>query len=220
VLRWRTPGSVVPNGPVGSDPPPTGPASAELVFTSRALASFLTAIAARPAPELVDLGPVIGSNIAFLGERTACKIRIEDLYGDLERHLADGTIDRFPAFLEARFPLAAASIDGVLCWDVFDCLDAHAGSALATELVRLLRPGGLLLAFFGTVARPETGYTKYVIEDGDHLRCRPYRAASGPRRALENRDIIRLFERLDVSHSVLLKSHLREMVFRKRGAGA
>lgn len=176
---------------------------------------FLSVVCTRQATEFVDLGPVIGSNIAFLGERVGCKIHVEDLYADLDRHVQQGALDRFPQFLGTRFPLPEASIDAVLCWDLFDYLDPAAAHVLAGELVRVLRPEGVLLAFFGALGPRDMDYTKYVIEDEDHLRYRFYAAAYRRRRVLQNRDIMKLFDRLDVSDSVLLKSGVREILFRK-----
>ena len=38
------------------------------------------------APVLLDLGPVVGANVAFFGEQLGCKIFIEDLFADIDRH--------------------------------------------------------------------------------------------------------------------------------------
>jgi hypothetical protein len=214
-LRRRTPASVAANGLDGADRLRGAEIAPEPVFRSAALAGFLHAVGSRPAAELVDLGPVVGSNIAFLGERVRCKIHVADLYADLDRHARQDILDRFPGFLERRLPLPAESIDGVLCWDVFDYLETAAGSALAGELIRILRPGGALLGFFGATARQEPGFTRYVIEDAEHLRCRTYPAAAGRQRVLQNREVVKLFEGLRVSDSVLLKSQRREILFRK-----
>ena len=67
--------------------------------SSKTLGQFLSFLFARPAAELVDLGPVVGANIAFLGERIGCKIHVEDLYADLDRHARQDALDRLPAFL-------------------------------------------------------------------------------------------------------------------------
>jgi len=188
---------------------------AEPVFPSRALPKFLAAVRARPTPVLLDLGPVIGANISFLGEAVSCKIHVEDLFADLDRHVRRETVDAFPAFLGTRLSLPDESLDGVFCWDLFDYLEPAAAAVLAARLVRLLRPGGVLLGLFATSAPAEARYVKYVIVDDEHLHYRGYPAARGRQRLLENRDIIKLFEGLRVSDSFLLKSALREMVFRK-----
>lgn len=182
---------------------------------STTLAKFLAVVFARPAPELIDLGPAVGTNIAFLGERSRCKIHVEDLYADLDGHARDGALDRLPEFLERRFPLRDASVDAVLCWDVFDYLAPPAATVLAGELARLLRAGGALFGLFGGEGPGERRYTKYMIEDEVHLRCRPYPAACSRERVLQNRDIQNLFGGLELSSSVLLKSGVREVLFRK-----
>lgn len=163
----------------------------------------------------MDLGPAVGPNIAFLGERLRCKIHVEDLYADLDRHVQQGTLDRFAEFLSTRWPLPDESVDAVLCWDVFDYLEPAAAHVLARELMRLLRRDGTLLAFFATVGSPDPGYTRWVIEDEEHLRYRAGPGAGRRRRVLENREIVGLFDRLRVADSVVLRSQLREMLFRK-----
>ncbi|HYS17269.1 MAG TPA: class I SAM-dependent methyltransferase [Candidatus Binatia bacterium] len=159
---------------------------------------------------------MIGSNITFFGERVGCKIHIEDLYADIDRHVRQGEADQLPEFLSGRFALPDASVDAVLGWDVFDYLAPAAAGVLAEELVRMLRPGGVLLGFFGARASDDPRYTKYFIEDETHLRYRFYPSSCGRRWVLQNRDINMMFAGLEVYDSVLLKSGVREILFRKR----
>jgi hypothetical protein len=190
-------------------------ATAETVRSSKTLGQFLSLLFARPSAELVDLGPVIGANIAFFGERIGCKIHVEDLYADLDRHAREDGLDELPKFLGRRFALADSSVDAVLCWDVFDYLAPAAAGVLAGELTRMLRPGGALFGFFCGDGPDERGYTKYVIEDEGHLRGRLYAGACCRGRALQNREITDLFAGLDLFGSVLLKSGVREVLFLK-----
>ena len=57
------------------------------VFATKALRKFLTALTARESPVLLDLGPVVGSNVSFFGEQLGCKIFVEDIFADLDRHV-------------------------------------------------------------------------------------------------------------------------------------
>jgi hypothetical protein len=199
-----------------AEPPPMPLAAvADPVFATKALRKFLTALTANASPVLLDLGPVVGSNVSFFGEQLGCKIFVEDIFADLERHIRDGKLERLPDFLKARFPQATGSVDGVLCWDLFDYLDKASALAVATELTRVLRPEGALLGFFGTVQSPEARYTKYIIADEINLKHRPYPAARGRQSVLLNRDIIKMFGGLRVSDSFLLKNNIREILFRK-----
>jgi SAM-dependent methyltransferase len=190
--------------------------AAETVHASKVLASFLSLLFARPAAEVVDLGPVTGSNVTFLGERVGCKIHVEDLCADIDHHIKQDKFDQLPKFLSGRLSMTDASIDAVLSWNIFDYLAPLAASALAQEIVRILRPGGVLLAFFGASASDDPRYIKYFIEDEAHLRHRFYPSACGRRWVLQNRDINIMFAGLEIRDSVLLKSGVREILFRKR----
>jgi len=197
----------VPHRQVPSDDDP--------VFATKALRKFLSCLTSRESPVLVDLGPVVGSNVSFFGEQLGCKIFVEDLFADLDRHVRAGTLDALPAFLKKRFPQETGSVDGILCWDLIDYLDRAAAQALAGELTRVLRPDGALLGFFGTAQAREARYTKFIIADEVNLKHRAYEAARGRQAILLNRDIIKLFAGLRVSDSFLLQDNLREILFRK-----
>jgi len=201
---------------VAVEPRPVPVVSADTVYASKTLARFLDLLFARPAAEVVDLGPVIGQNITFLGERVGCKIHVEDLFSDIDRHIHNDKLDQLPEFLGGRFSLPDSSIDAVLGWDVFDYLAPMAATALASELMRILRPGGVFLGFFGARASDNPQYTKYFIDDETHLRYRFYPSACTRRWVLQNRDINIMFAGLEICETVLLKSGVREILFRKR----
>jgi hypothetical protein len=195
--------------------PRQAPSDDDPVFATKALPKFLSCLTSRESPVLVDLGPVVGSNVSFFGEQLGCKIFVEDLFADLDRHVRAGTLEALPAFFKKRFPQEAGSVDGILCWDLIDYLDRAAAQELAGELTRVLRPDGALLGFFGTAQTREARYTKFIIADEVNLKHRSYEAARGRQAILLNRDIIKLFAGLRVSDSFLLKNNLREILFRK-----
>jgi hypothetical protein len=199
-----------------SDVPASPSVSAEdPIFATKALRKFLTSLTSRESPVLLDLGPVVGSNVSFFGEQLGCKIFVEDIFADLDRHLRTGTLDALPAFFKKRFPQESGSVDGILCWDLIDFMGRPAAHELAHELTRLLRPDGALLAFFANTPPRDTRYTKYIIIDEQNLKHRPYESVRERQPILLNRDISRLFSGLRVSDSYLLKNNLREMLFRK-----
>jgi hypothetical protein len=194
-------------------------AGGEAVFSTKALRKFLTVLTSRESPVLLDLGAVVGSNVSFFGEQLGCKIFVENIYADLERHARDKTLDAFPEFLKTRFAVESAAVDGILCWDIVDYLDRRSALALTEQLVRVLRPEGALLGFFGTAPARDTFYTKYVVVDEVNLKHRAYPAACRRQSILPNRDIIRLFSSLRVTESFLLQNNLREILFRKPAWG-
>jgi hypothetical protein len=194
----------------------TTPGSADdPVFATKALHKFLQTLTSRELPVLLDLGPVVGSNVSFFGEQLGCKIFVEDIFADLDRHVREGKLEQFPEFLKTRFSHADGEVDGILCWDLVDYLDRPAAQELATQLARVLRPDGALLGFFNSAPPQDSRYTKFIIMDDVNLKYRSYAAGRGRQAILLNRDIIRLFAALRVSDSFLLKNNLREILFRK-----
>jgi hypothetical protein len=188
---------------------------AEASFPTKALHKFLSSLQANDNPLLLDLGPVVGSNVTFFGEQLGCRLRVEDLAKDIDRHVKDNTVDQLPEFFAKRFKEAPGTVDGILCWDLLDYLDRPAAQALATALSKLLKPDGCLLGFFSTAEQREPIYTKYVVVDESTLRYRNYPATRARQRSLLNGDIIKLFKDLRVTDSFLMKSKVREMLFRK-----
>src|SRR4029453_14066286 len=142
ILRW---GGKRPGHPDSSSDAPAG-AGGETVVASKALPKFLAAIAQRSdSPVLIDLGPVIGANVSFFGEQLGCKLFIEDLFADYDRHVRAGTLEEMATAMEKRFRHDDGSVDGILCWDVFDYLPKAAAQALAKQGVRIVPPGGFVL---------------------------------------------------------------------------
>ena len=195
-----------------------GSASADVddpVFATKALKKFLATLTSQATPVLLDLGPVVGSNVSFFGEQLGCKIFVEDIFADVDRHVRDDKLADLPAFFQRRFSQDEGTVDGILCWDVIDYLDRPAAQELATQLTRILRPDGALLGFFGSAPPQDSRYTKFIIMDDVNLKYRAYPARRGRQAILLNRDIIRLFSGLRVSDSFLLQNNLREILFRK-----
>lgn len=190
----------------------------EPVFATKALRKFLSAVSSKPDPVLLDLSPVVGANLTFFGEHLGCRVLVDDVFQEIDRHVRQEQVDDLPAFLSSRFPQEPESFDGILCWDVMDYLDKNAAQALATQLMRILKPEGALFALFGTVPPTDSHYTRYIIVDDATMKTRPYPAARPRQSALNNRQILNLFEPLRVSDSFLLQSHLREILFRKPAA--
>ena len=212
LFKWGTRND---SSPVAASTPPPAPAAVpDTTSGTKVLPKFLAALSTAPAPVLMDLGPVVGGNISFFGEQLACKFYVEDLYAEIEKQ-RKRTGDPEPLSVAPRDTHAAGSIDGILCWDVFDYLDKQASQALSVQLVSLLKPGGALYGFFGTAAADLSHYTRFFVDSPELLRLRTVPATPTRRNVIVNRDLNKLFEGLIVSESVLLKSSTREILFRK-----
>lgn len=199
--------------PADTESPSVGRVNDDKTLTTKAFGKFLAALAPRESPVLLDLGPIVGANVNFLGDRLGCKIFVEDLYANLETELRAG--HDLPEYFKKRFPQEDESFDGILCWDVLDYLDKASAQIVAQQMTRLLKPGGALYGFFSTVPTSALEYTRFLVVDDTTLRHRAYPALRGRQQVFVNRDITRMFESLTVAESFLLLTKTREMVFRK-----
>ena len=176
---------------------------------------FLSAIARLERPVMLDLGPVVGSNVDFFAGRVTCKLHIEDLFREIEAASSTNARAGLASALLSRLRQGPESVDGILCWDVFDFLDRPTGLAVASHLQTLLRRGGALYGFFGTTPVDLKHYTRYVVDREDRFRLRPFPATPVKRNVLMTRDINNMFDKLTLADSVLLKSGTRETLFRR-----
>ena len=209
LLKWGSKRSST-----GDIAPPKG---GDVVVSSKAFGKFIAAVSHQPEPSIViDCGPVTGNNVEYLGDRLGCKLFIQDLVSELDRHKKANTMEQLMPDIESRLKRDDASVDGILLWDFFDFLDKTQAQVLATRIVRLLRPGGAVMGFFCTSAVERAPFTKFEIVDDHTLRHRHHAGAGGAKRSLQNRDIIKMFEGLVVAESFLLKNNTREILLRKK----
>jgi hypothetical protein len=211
---WNRARRFLPGG-VRADADGWEPAGGGSIHPSRTLQPFLEAMAGTPSPVVVDLGPVIGTNVSFLGARLACRLYPEDLYADLDQPFPRGDGDGLASMLAVKLRQEPGSVDGILAWDVFDYVGRAEAAVLAKKLTTLLRPGGLMMALFTTEPRHEAASRRYVIVDAGHLRHRPAPGARWARKVWPMRDIEVLLSPLEVRQSHLLAHHQREMLLRR-----
>ena len=206
-----------------------GSAGSDDVFATRALAQFVAALDGRESPVVVDLGAAVGANVTFLGDRLGCKLHVADILSKVETWWSpvdpsDESTEVDAAALEAererrrearRLDHTSDSADGVLGWDVFDYLDDEAAPALAREVIRVLKPGGVTFLCHGPEKRIVVGPVQFEILDDVTLRYRPLAMARPEPRVWQSRPFTNLFAGLTISNSFLLTSRMREVVLRK-----
>jgi SAM-dependent methyltransferase len=131
---------------------------------------------------------------------------------------ADRSTERTP--LATRFGYDDASFDGIVAWDLFNYYDAESGRAMAADIARILKPGGLVFAYFHarTLGVPP-GPGRYRIVDEAHIESEPFSGRPMPHHVFQNRDIEKIFTGMRIAELYFLKSGVREMLLEKR-AGA
>ena len=124
---------------------------------------------------VLDLGSTSASNIRFFTERSH-KIYSEDLLvASTDSNLATKDEQGNPIldsrrFLAENLVYPAAHFDIVLCWNLPDYLDESLVRPVMGRLWSVLKPGGMLLAFFHTKdAGPDSPCYRFHIVGKDVL---------------------------------------------------
>lgn len=118
-------------------------------------------------------------------------------------------------FLDQTLKFANESFDGVLAWDTLQFLAPPLLDQVVAELHRVMKPGGLMLAFFNADERASrVSVYNYRIQDQKALiqvpRGVPQRGQFFPNRTVE-----RLFESFGSLKFFLTRDSLREVIVRR-----
>ena len=189
----------------------------ERLVPTRAIGILVDVLRTRQSPVVLDLGRVVGGNVAFFTSELGCKVVVADLYADLGPGAADErpSEEEIGAWLTARVGQAAESVDAVLCWDVLEHLTATEARLLASRITAMLRPHGVLVLGFSGEWRAECGYATYEIVDRERLRRQFHSSPSRQARVLTSREVMETFRGLAVVDTFLLATRAYEMLFRK-----
>ncbi|MHB8764125.1 MAG: hypothetical protein ACYDA8_07305 [Deferrisomatales bacterium] len=170
---------------------------------------------------VLDLGPTVGANVAFLS-RCAGRLQIADLVDSLA---ADPDLavraEREPGAVFGRLlPPGGDPYDLVLAWDALDSLGRGALASLAAHLARLCRAEARLLAFFWTGPERPDHPLRYRIEGPDTLAYEPAGsrdAGGGPGQGYAPAEVERLLRPWASERTFLLRHGLREHLMVLRG---
>lgn len=205
-------------GGAGETRPPA-PASAPERISRRSsgLKEFSRAIAGQQSLRILDLGPTSPTNIAYL-TGLGHKIYSEDvLLASADPRLVLPPSEGKPVldverFLAVDLVYPTTLFDAILCWDVPDYLHESLVKPMVQRLHRVLKPGGVLLAFFHTRdAGPEAPYYRYHIVGKDALELQRG-ARFRLQRIFNNRHVENLFRDYSSIKFFLARDNVREVL--------
>ena len=209
-------GSATGNGP-NQQPP-----GARINRRSSGLNEFSKSIAGQEGLCILDLGCTSATNISRL-TGMGHKVCTEDLLDAAHDPLllvtgADGkrTVD-VARFLRESLAYQGKVFDAVLAWDVPDYLPEPLVKPVVERLCALLKPGGILLAFFHTRdAGPDAPHYRYHIASNDTLQLQAT-PRNGPtvfrlQRVFNNRHIENLFREFASLKFFLARDNVREVI--------
>lgn len=182
-------------------PQPQEPAA----YGFNTLGMFLSRLARGGRAEVLDLGPLSGRSIDFLAGRSGFRVRV----GDLCRQAAEG----FSLELVEAIELPLGFFDGVLLWNLLDYFPPAPGRRLVERLYGALKPGGLVFVFFDSHSGP--GKAKQFNLLGPEGVLVRELDAQAEFRSLANREVMECFDAFEAISSFVLRSGLREFLFRR-----
>ncbi|MBV9082710.1 MAG: class I SAM-dependent methyltransferase [Acidobacteriaceae bacterium] len=197
----------------------TGVASAPVVRHSSGLDQFCSHLLGAEAQSILDMSGASQANISFitgLGHR----ISSDDLIGAMAECFGSDFLDgqQSPAnaqrFTDQTLTFPDASFDGALVWDALQFLTPPLLEHTVAQLLRVMRPGALMLVFFNSEERAtQVPVYNYRIQDQKTLQQIP-RGSMQRSQYFANRTVERLFAKAASLKFFLTRDSLREVLVR------
>ena len=179
---------------------------------------------------VLDIGATSASNIRFFTER-GHRIYSQDLLqASTDPGLAISNEQGLPTldskkFLDENLAYPNTHFDLVFCWNLADYMDESLVKPVMARLWSVMKPGGMLLAFFHTrEAGPDAPYYRYHITGTDVLEMHALNAKGDHRksgnappsftlqRVFNNRHIENLFRDFASIKFFLSRDNIREVL--------
>jgi hypothetical protein len=172
---------------------------------SPGLKATLVGAAARPDCRVLDLGPLVPANVAFLA-RFASHVSIVDLDEN-----DDGGVPTPQRWRERR-AAAVGPFDLVLVWDFLDHLDRQEARSLVDWLRSVTRPGAVMFLLFHEGPEMPARSVVYEIRGEETIGYRPGGGGSVAAPAIPPAEVGKLLAGFRVDASFILRHGVREYV--------
>jgi SAM-dependent methyltransferase len=169
---------------------------------------------------VLDMSGASQANVSFitgLGHR----ISTEDILGTMEQCFSTDFIEdqkqasKAQRFMDQTLTFPDQSFDGALVWDTLQFLVSPVLDQVVAQLLRVMRPGGLILVFFRADERASRiPMHNYRIQDHRTLFVLP-RGKYQNVQFFHNRLLEKLFQDAASVKFFLTRDHLRELIVRR-----
>lgn len=195
-------------------------ALAPIVRYSSGFDQFSSVLQKSNGLSILDMSGASQANVSFitgLGHR----ISTDDMLGTMEQCFGPDFLEnqkmasKAQRFLDQTLTFPDQSFDGALVWDTFQFLASPLLDQAISQLLRVMRPGGLMLFFFGADEKATRMPTyNYRIQDHRTLVLSP-RGGYDDVQFLHNRVLERLFHSAGSVKFFLTRDNLRELIVRR-----
>ena len=196
-------------------------ASPTIARSSAGLDQFFQALAGLSGLSILDLGGASQANVGFI-TGMGYRLYSEDFLRSLDTAFGDGNFyanqlieERIERFCSQCLDFEEGQLDGVLLWDSLEYLSPPLLGLTLEQIHRILRPGGVMLAYFHTDERAAAvpAYS-YRIADTRQLQLTE-RGQRKPAQHFHNRAIERVFRNFSSIKFYLTRDNLREVLVRR-----
>ena len=170
---------------------------------------------------ILDMSGASQANVSFVTS-FGHRITSEDIVGTMQHCFGDEFFTNQQAasnahrFLEQILTFPDASFDGALVWDILQFLTPPLLNDVVTKLLRVLRPGAMLLVFFNADEKTDhISVCSYRIQDAKHLTQVPRSSTKQRCEYFNHRTLERIFEDAASLKFFLTRGHLRELLVRR-----
>lgn len=166
---------------------------------------------------VLDLGPAVGGNVAFLAG-LSCRVHIADLQQSLfppDEARPTMSDEAFEKLLGEDLP-SGEGFDVILAWDLFDYLEESRIGVLSCHLGRLCPAGSLLLVLASTRREIPDRPNRFEIVDSDHLAYEPDAGLLRPGPRYKEPVLRRCLPEFEVESTFLLRNGIQEYLFARR----
>lgn len=188
------------------------------IRSSKGFEQFMSSLESSESLSILDLAGASQANITFI-TNLGHRISSEDVVATLAQYFGPGSgleeqnsASAAHRFIEQLLDFPEASFDGALIWDTLQFLTSPVLEQTVDRLLQVLRPRGLILAFFHANDKTTSSpLHHYRIQDSKTLLLTP-RGEERQVQHYNNRSIERMFEQAKSLKFFLTRDHLREVI--------
>ena len=190
-------------------------------YQTSVLKDFIAAVTRKENPVVLDLGPVVGSNIEFF-LNLGIKVYMEDFLAAYANPKYSILVDEKTTlneqqFFSENFDYADQFFDGLICWDFLSYLEPKFARVFVERISAKMKADSLVLGFFRTQkSAGPTPLHKYRIGSESFLEYIPLDRMMEVKKVYQTRDVTQLFTEFNSQKFYLLKHQVLEVLLRKR----
>lgn len=169
---------------------------------------------------ILDMSGASQANVSFITS-FGHRISTDDILATMEQCFAGDFLENqkiastAQRFMDQTLTFPDQSFDGALVWDTLQFLVPPLLDQVVAQLLRVMRPGGLMLVFFRADERSNRIPTyNYRIQDQRTLHVSP-RGEYQNVQFFHNRLLEKLFQNAGSVKFFLTRDHLRELIVRR-----